>query len=490
MNAAEPELWSFLEFHQSDYHHLWDLDVPPHFIPPAKRHPRPITASTDQYNQHNKCQQRGEKFFKMLQESYDDNPARLQVVCYRVTHLCTVVHPEGPLCGIILSFFQNLETLELHGTDPKADFEEIPEHEITWPSLPRLRFARLFGHIPRNIVKWIMRSSSTLERLEIGLFDRPICPGEDGRDIYDPLPEEAIGTMENGTPDYGSLHEGVLIPRPMGGFLPDDVELDLPKLKHLFLCSSARDPRSRGDFGLEDGDFDWDEVYDGYMMQYSWSTRAEEATFAAWRRLLLGCRESLEVLVLDQRTGAEYIEMDEFGRDDYVSLNRSGRINHALVALVQDLITDKNLFPALKWVYLYGFAVGVRPETRPNAKAPGGRLMLALRERGVQCEARLGGWCCFDYTRGSSDWVNWGYSPRDHEDDEEEAGFNMNGTTSRCCRCTGYLFTLGALEQDNKLQLLNMLTSIFCHTVDPCLFNIYDVPSFKHTSLVSPITLL
>ncbi|CAG9936353.1 unnamed protein product [Clonostachys rosea f. rosea IK726] len=459
MNAAESELWSFLEFHQSDYHNTWDLDVPPHFIPPAKRHPRPIMAGTDHYYQ---CQLRGEKFFKMLQESYNSNPARLQVACCRVKHLCTVVNPEGPLCGIILSFFQNLETLELHGTDPKADFEEIPEHHITWPSLPRLRFARLFGHIPRNIVKWIMKSSSTLERLEIGLLDRPICSGEDGWGRYDPLPEEEIGKMWNGTPDYGSLHEGVLIPRPMGGFLPDDVELDLPKLKHVFLCSPARDPRNHGDSDPEDGDVEEEEFYDEYVMQYSWSTRAEEATFAAWRRLLLGCRESLEVLVLDQRTGAEYTESDALGREDYVKLNRAGHVNHALVALVQDLITDKNLFPALKLVYLYGFAVGVRPETRPDAKVPGGRLMLALRERGVQCEARLGGWCYFDYARGSANWAAWGYSSRDpaHDGDQEEDNFNTHVNIQLLPHYRFYLF-------------------IIC-----------DVPGFKHTFDVSLTTTL
>ncbi|CAH0051879.1 unnamed protein product [Clonostachys solani] len=425
MSAAEPELWSFLEFHKSDYHHTWDLDVPPHFIPPTKRHPKPIMASTDNSYQ---CQLRGEKFFKMLRESYSNNPARLQVACYRVTHLCTVVNPEGPLCGIILSFFQNLETLELHGTDPNADFEEIPEHDITWPSLPRLRFAKLFGHIPRNIVKWIMKSSSTLERLEIGLLDRPICPGEGEWGRYDPLPEEAIGTMWNGTADYGSLNgdEGMLIPRPMGGFLPDGVELDLPKLKHLYLCSPARDPHNNGDTGSEDGGFEEDELNGEYQMKYSWSTRAEEATFTAWRRLLLGSRESLEVLVLDQQTGAEYTEGDAMGPEDYVKLNRAGHVNHALVALVQDLITDRNLFPALKWVYLYGFAVGVRPETRPDLKVPGGRLMLALRERGVQCEARLGGWCYFDYAGGSANWAAWGYTSRDpaHDDDQEEDNFN------------------------------------------------------------------
>ncbi|VUC28770.1 unnamed protein product [Clonostachys rosea] len=416
MNAAESELWSFLEFHQSDYHHTSDLYVPPAFILPAKRHLRPIMASTDNYHQ---CQWRGEKFFKMLQESYNDNPARLQVVCRRVTHLCTVVYPDGPLCGIILSFFQNLETLEIHGEDPKVDFEEVPEHDITWPSLPRLRFVKLFGHIPRNIVKWIMKSSSTLERLEIGLLDRPICPGEDGWGRYDPLPEEEVGKMWDGTPDYGSLHERMVIPRPMGGFLPDDVELHLPKLKHLYLCSPARDPHSSRDTDSQDGDFEEDDGLRAFHMSYSWSTRAEEATFIAWRRLLLGSRESLEILVLDQKTGAEYTDNDEFGEEDYVQLNRTGHVNHALVALVQDLIADRNLFPALKWVYLYGFAVGTRPETRPDEEVPGGRLMLALQERGVRCEARLGGWCFFDSARGSADWASWGHTSRDSEDDQE-----------------------------------------------------------------------
>lgn len=244
----------------------------------------------------------------------------------------------------------------------------------------------LFGHIPPEVARWVLTGGNTLERLELGLLDRPISTHRNP-----PLPEENLNrdADDDAASDYGSLCAQAVIPRPLGGILPEDTAVGLPNLKVLYLCSPADTPRPDS------------------FMDYSFSSRAEESSLSDWRRLIIASEQTLETLVLEHRPGAENIEGGGFGPPDYLAQNKDGRINAALVEMVETLLERQDSFPALEMVYLYGFAVGEDPDDSPDENTHGGRLMHGLKAHGVRCEARRGTWCQFEADSGCAFWCNW-----------------------------------------------------------------------------------
>ncbi|KAK7428860.1 hypothetical protein QQZ08_004630 [Neonectria magnoliae] len=403
---VEPRIWTSIEFHNVSYHESSaELNDPPPFVPTTQRAYHSTTGGRRGQGQREKA----EKLVKMLQEYHAMNRNRLQELCSRVKHLCTGVESMWGRGGDILvwyllPYFTNLETLELHGDHVHDQSYEQAMEEIVRAPLPRLRFAKLFAYIPRGVARWVMKSGPTLERLEIGLLDRPISTSLSDNPYFKPLAEEkqnhdSDGDSDDGS-DYGSLDGEAVIPRPLGGLLPDDFEPDLPRLKVIYLLSTADSPKEHG------------------YPEYTWSSRAQKSSFSDWRRLLLASSETLETLVLELRPGADYIEGNGMSEQEYLRQNQDGSINRAIVRLIGKLLADKAAFPALQQVYLYGFAVGEDSKRRPSDTAHGGRLMLDLERRGVRCEARLGKWCFFDSDPGYVFWCKW--DGDDGEQDENE----------------------------------------------------------------------
>ncbi|KAH7155912.1 hypothetical protein EDB81DRAFT_785775 [Dactylonectria macrodidyma] len=413
INAViEPQIWTKIEFHSNGYHESSaEAKDPPPFTAATlrnyqtERHP-------GQYALGHIHENKAMTFVNLLQDYHANNQERLKELCSRVKHLCTgVIHEWGQREGYgddegdnktkfwqIIPYFTNLETLEIHGDNTALP---LIIDEITAPPLQKLRFTKLFAYVPLQFAQWVMKSAPTLERLDLGLLDRPISTSLANNPENPPLPEENLGDSD-GESDYGSLCGENVIPRPMGGIVCGRLEPNLSRLKTLYLCSPAASP-----------------VSEDAWSQYTFSSRAERACFSDWRRLLLASSRTLETLVLDQRPGAEYIENDGVTEAEYMRLNEDGNINKALVKLVKDLLVDKDTFPLLKHVYLYGFAVAENSERQPGEKTPGGRLMLDLAQRGVKCEARLGKWCFFDSDPGYTFWCKWEDDDDDEEDEED-----------------------------------------------------------------------
>lgn len=237
---------------------------------------------------------------------------------------------------------------------------------------------------------WVLKGGSTLERLELGLLDRPVSTHRNP-----PLPEENLNrdSDDDAESDYGSLYARKVIPRPLGGILLDDIAPELPNLKALYLCAPADTPRP-------DSPLTW-------IMDYSFSSRAERSSLSDWRQLLIASEQTLETLVLEHRPGAENIEGGGLGPQEYLAYNKDGHINAALVKMVETLLERQDSFPALEMVYLYGFAVGEDPDDSPDGNTHGGRLMHTLKARGVRCEARRGTWCQFEGDSGCAFWCQW-----------------------------------------------------------------------------------
>lgn len=289
--------------------------------------------------------------------------------------------------------------LELYADHVKSPEHEVFLAEITAPPFPRLRYAKLFGHIPRTFAAWILRSGATLQRLELGMVDRLLSGNDfpDDSPHFRPLPEENLllnRSLENNDPgdssDYGSLDGEYLIPRPLGGFLPASIsgsnrsqtECSLSRLKQLYLPQPSM------------GKYD-----DESPPIYSWSTRADKACLADWRQILLTANQTLEVLVLEQRPGVEDTEADSLSY--FMTYDEEGTGSQTFVSMMEDILNINGSFSKLRNVYLHGMSMGADPawhefeseseeKTDPN-QVPGRRLLERFQQRGICCEASVSG---------------------------------------------------------------------------------------------------
>ncbi|KAK7409254.1 hypothetical protein QQX98_008564 [Neonectria punicea] len=344
---------------------------------------------------------KAEKLFKMFQALHRHDETKLRELASRVKNLCTVVDPTwrsdadvvDNLLPVwyLLPYFTNLETLELHGD---WDITEETGSDIEGPPLAKLRFAKLHAYLPRAVGTYILRSGAVLERLELGMLDRPISTNLANNPDF--RPEENLG--EDGDSDYGSLSGEAVIPRPQGDFFPSS-PVSLPNLRHLYLCKASKSGQ----------------LHPAY--EYTLSSRAERAALETWREILLTSSQTLETLVLDHRPGAERIENDAYTEAEYLQ-EASGSGDVALVTMIEGVLFEKDAFPKLRQVYLNGLVVSHTSNGEPLDLVPSGRLMRRLQQRKIKCEARLGRWCFFDSDYGSTYWATWEGDSDDNGDEE------------------------------------------------------------------------
>lgn len=420
-----PLLWTDIEFHDQDYHESpLELNDPPPFRRPSSR------------LHHNPMRKRGRRsdlvFFFMLVELHGNDLERLKVLASRVKHICTDIMPMCPPVKIavgpsrsldvntiqvwhLLPFFSNLESLELHGDHPsKAKWEQTVD-DITEPPPSRLRFAKLFRYIPRAVAAWVLRAGSTLERLELGMLDRPIstCLANDPE--FKPLPEEnKLAEDDPDGPEWGSLYGEFVIPRPLGDFLPSSgrvrnpSELSLPKLKHLYLCQPTYSQGRSSNAGA--GDY------------YTWSSRAEESCLEDWRAILRATSATVETLVLEQRPAGEWIELDGIESRDWMIDCIDTHAGDGLIDMVLTIMAKTGL-KKLRHVYLYGMSCYEDElESNTEYKTSAGSLLRALQAVGVHGEARRGMWCGFDNDNGKTQFGTY----YDVQDDEDEYWLDPN----------------------------------------------------------------
>lgn len=398
-----PLLWDRIELHPRRYHFLTDLENPAPAIPEKKR--------AYLRNEGDLLDAEPELLFLALHQTAIENRGRLKLLCGRIRSICTMVssscyealEDDVPSIWYVLANFVNLEELEIYGQCHY--WEGVPMiSKFHSPPLPNLRYAKLFGYIPKEFVIWVLSARTTLQRLELGLLDRPISSNCQGSDkVFAPLPSEnlLIGEQDDEQDlyegsDNGSLDGELVVPRPLTRFIvekstthPTTGATEFQALEHLSLSQPSRSN------------------YGDNFKEYSWSTRAEAACLTDWRQLLLMSSRTLEVLVLEQRPAAEQIELDAYASSDYVKKNSEGVGSETLVQMVIDLVETEGSLPRLKKVYLYGIAVGPERITSTaeglNEGVPGRQLMACLKEHGIACEARLGIWCLF---QGDSGVVN------------------------------------------------------------------------------------
>lgn len=175
----------------------------------------------------------------MLQQYQTDGSDRLLEICARVVSVCTVVIPtwgaggqfqparadQGVQVWEPFPLFTKLKMLELHGDIIDDSDYEVSLPEISETQLPDLQYVKLFGYIPRTFTNWVLRSASTLQRLELGMLDRPISSTHDPYKSFRPLPEDRLPSMmaDDETcegSDYGSLDGDTIIPRRLVDFCP------------------------------------------------------------------------------------------------------------------------------------------------------------------------------------------------------------------------------------------------------------------------------
>nr|CEG05708.1 unnamed protein product [Fusarium clavum] len=375
-------LWSDIEFHEEGYHESSaEVSEPP----PWRTTRRPYNSSTRHGWQSDICE-RAEKFFTLLQSLHRHDQARLIQLASRVKSLCTVVEPSWRIGESkvenavsmwgLLPYFTNLRSLEFHGGSDTSQDGDPSSHLLNAPPLASLVFAKLFAYIPREVATYVLRSSQTLKRLELGMLDDPMSISS-GIDLDD-----------NANRLEGQTNLGGVIPRPLGGFLPGNY-VSFPRLKHLYLCQPCN---SRGDY---------------FNQRNFWSRRAEQDSLESWKSIILASRETLDTLVLDQRPGAGVEENEGFSEEEFLNTGVTGAGNKGLVKALGSLISSDIALPSLKRVYLYGFIVRSRLRRGLSGETPADRLLNGLESRGVKCEARRGKWCLFDQDTGTTSWAKW-----------------------------------------------------------------------------------
>lgn len=374
----EPQIWTDIELHGDGYHESSDqIKEPQPFKSPSGR------VYIGKYRQG----YRSIQLFPLniLRQYLETDQDRVRKVAGRVRSLCTVISADYNVWDI-LPYFSNLEALELYGRWGKTD-EVTPE--IDHPPLPKLRFAKLMGYIPRAGARWVLRSGPTLERLELGMLDRPLMSPLYHNRRLAPLPEENLAGDDESS-DYGSLAAEETFPRPLGGFLPEE-GISLPILQHLYLCSTAH---------VEDAP-SWT----------AWSSRAEEASCRDWMDILMASRRTLQTLVLEHKPTLLHIELDTWCESDCLRNfheNNDGAISSRLAEVLEAVgVHRAEEFPELTRAYFYGIVVSKNLESRPSEERPVGRVMKWLGQRGVRCEARRGQWSIFEDYEGWVDWADW-----------------------------------------------------------------------------------
>ncbi|KAJ4011198.1 hypothetical protein NW752_007266 [Fusarium irregulare] len=417
-DIVTPLFWTDVELHVLGYHGSQrELSVPP-----PVRHP--ISRSYLPRVQYRSIELRAERFFNMLQTLQKERPDRLEVVTKRIKHLCANVNPgwiprtkeykpiydDAISVWELLPYMTNLESLELHGSTYNHPTKPDPVQELTGPT-PKLRFVKLKGYMPASIPTWALRAADTLERLELLMLDRPISTNMNDRGRFLPLPHEKISHQEDGdeedseedsddnASDWGSLSGEAVIPRPLGGYLTfyGDNELKLPKLKHLYLCQPSES--------------DYEPSFD----QYSWSTRAEEACYSDWKKILIASMPTLSTLVLEQRPAADYIENDGIPEDEWMEHRTIPEASKKLLKMVRKVIEADKSQGSLQRVYLYGIFVGILDDGMPDPAEPSGKFMEFLQGCGVECEARRGQWCFFNKDDGGAMWDSFFGNEKDED---------------------------------------------------------------------------
>ncbi|KAF4434842.1 hypothetical protein FACUT_7502 [Fusarium acutatum] len=387
---VEPLLWTSIEFHHHTLHEACDLKQPSPMISAPQRFYHWDTGYPGQ------C--KAETFFEMLQDLLIEDIGRLKELCSRVESICTAVRSKIDFWQI-LPYFTNVKAVELYGD---SSYSDQNEHETFCPYTPvltKLRYVKLDGSIPTAVAKWILESCSTVERLELGLLDKPIGSRATMEDYFPRLPEDIYSPPED--PTYGRLRGWAVIPRPLSGFLPfheDATPLRLPRLKHLHLCQPSQSNLS------------------ARMVSYFWSTSAEVSAHRDWENILQASCETLETLSAEQQIGIEHGDGAVDDAEGFFRSDQDGLGSERLMIMLERALTERK-FPALKRVYLKGIVVGSKKRGEPVGDVPGGRFIRFLEKNGIACEARLGEGYWFAGDDGSGPPAEWDASDDNWEEE-------------------------------------------------------------------------
>lgn len=413
---VQPLIWAHIEFHGSRYHESsHEIQEPPAFF---DRSTRPGHV----YRRAKSTNWRAAAFFRVMESLYETDLARFKSLAAQIVSLCTVMDPytidayqdsDSDSTGVksraeanwkLFTHMVNLEALELHVAYLKDDLEkETTEADFDHP-LPKLRFVELFGHVPRYFARYaVLGSAATLERVELGLLNRPIytCLAGDARDQM--LPRDLVKAAKDSAnddnddddDDYGSLYEECVPPRPLGFLTKQDLPR-FPKLSHLHLCKpSIGDPEE-------------------CSKETSYSTRAQAASLADWVGLIRAVESTVEVLVLEHFYCLERIEGDCMSKWEYIKYNSAGPDEKGFTETILPLLREMKA-PKLHKLCLYGVYTG------ENSSEEGEAQVISLcGQRGWECDARLGRTSWFDDDNGEAQWAKW-YADSDGGDSEDDS---------------------------------------------------------------------
>ncbi|RYP70860.1 hypothetical protein DL769_004835 [Monosporascus sp. CRB-8-3] len=304
--------------------------------------------------------------FAMLENLRAGDPGCAATLASRVRSLCTALDELYDSCfslktedsgelapgWALFPLLGKLERLESQSEpDPFENARGEGFDAAAAPPLSRLRSVRLFGYLPANIVRYILRSAAALERLGLGALDEPLVPGD--------VSDERVCDDDNS--DF------------WGGADADPV------------AQQYAPPPLVPDPGETPADYD-DVIY---------SRRAMEGSLREWVRLLESARATVETLVLEYHVLAEDGELDSRTPYEFTMCYSSGSAEDRLIKAILSVF-EQNGFPNPRKAHPYGMFVDGQVSEK---------LSAIRRGRGVQRKINVGSWCRFDAHPGVTDWM-------------------------------------------------------------------------------------
>ncbi|KAH6645256.1 hypothetical protein BKA67DRAFT_107321 [Truncatella angustata] len=416
---AEILIWDDIELHAPGYHESsCELKDPPPVVPPEARryHSNPGTWAYGGV-----LERKAASLFWMLDLAARSDLPRVKLLLSRVRSLCTVLdwmncpdwvpqppkvpeHPKLEFTWSIFPLFSNLERLELHGSWEAYWDGHGRAFDSSAPPLAALRSVKLFGYLPGNVVRYILRSAPTIENLQLGVLDAPVgCNLAPSGRRQNPPPRRKgqLESDEDGddeTTDDDSLDGDEVAPRPLPLFHHGEMPA-FPRLKLLHLCKPSQcDPAHYGNLMLGD---------------VTYSQRSEEASLSDWSGLLRAAQGTLETLVLEHRVVAEYIEGDGMSMREFIEACSCGPAEDHFMDRIVPVFKEK-AFANLRSVHMHGILVSAKSTQRRKW------FRKFWEDYGVECSFSYGQWCYFDSSPGTTYWASYEGHSDDEDEDEDE----------------------------------------------------------------------
>lgn len=505
--VIEPILYDKLDFHRPQYHEMrpkmkrhMDAKWP---LPSAELYPDERGAEFDSVS--STYSRKAYLFIRLFERRAKIKQSRMKYLAGLVRWLCLPIcdaylvnnwdldggyhswRHQDPDHWYALAQFSNLKYLDLEVFAwSDGGVSKCYHRHVSYTSLQpmvNLQTVKLKGYVPAAFVQHVLSHASSITKLELGLLDEPhgstesyrnprgflsgrcgnwrenpprklpdgyeVMNDSERRIFHKGMSEEDVKELE----DLRHLNRGPSVaPRPLASLDPGTI--NQLTMTHLRLCKPADHDQSEVD-----------------MTDFTYFSNLSEARcLSQWAALIQAARQSLKVLVFDQRIFAVHADHDISSPEEHMCIFRYERSYDSFVETVLPVLLDESDWPQLEAIYLYGFELPEGYRVRENwpsvvegeidahvdlfVGSVNIRQQLKDRFPHVRIGIAIGTWMFFDY--GSGEVINRdeGCYPDDDEVSEEEEENERNEVDEVKYDTWADVERMGEIGMEEKVSIL------------------------------------